>query len=252
MNKIQLDPQNTLSFYDTPWNDNVLGYKTNEITNLEFTDEQNGNKLLKTFETNCINTNTQYTAFRVNSKDHLTKRILDNNLYSNIETSISVNFPLKKFKYNSFLEKLTTFKLNYASLEDIESIKNIASNEFNHGRFFEDYNIDKKLSKLRNSNWVDALYNNSTILVGKHNNTIFGFMTYKIDGSKATFELGGVSNSYSNFAYPFWYSILKLLHNNNIHNINTLISSSNIGVINLYSFFNFKFTDTYFGYRKIR
>ena len=37
-----------------------------------------------------------------------------------------------------------------------------------------------------------------------------------------------------------------------ITNINTLVSGTNLGVINLYSKFGFRFSNTLFGYRKIR
>ena len=81
---------------------------------------------------------------------------------------------------------------------------------------------------------------------------VFGFMALKSNKQIVNLELGGVDSKYSHLAYPFWYAIFEHLKNENNLSVNALISAHNISVINLYSFFDFKFKESYIGYRKLR
>jgi len=251
MNTINLDNNNCITFHNTIWNDFVLGFKSNEILNLQFDSIESGIKILDMFESQCIIDNIKYSAIRIHSNSRDSKFLLENSGYSNIETSIKVQTTLTKFNKNPFFEKFN-FTLESASDTDIELIKNISTNEFKHGRFFEDAYIDTKISEQRNINWIDDLYKKSNLIVGKKNNKVFAFMAYKITNSDVNFELGGVDSNYSHLAYPFWYRVMMDLKNNGMESINALISANNINVMNLYSHFEFRFSDSFIGYRKFR
>jgi hypothetical protein len=112
--------------------------------------------------------------------------------------------------------------------------------------------ISPDVAKLRNSNWIDDLSKKSKILVGEKDNVIFGFMAFKNDEPYSSLELGGVNFVYSYLAYSFWYRVFEYLKNKNIKSVRAMISAHNLNVINLYSYFGFKFTNSYIGYRKIR
>jgi hypothetical protein len=77
-------------------------------------------------------------------------------------------------------------------------------------------------------------------------------MSLKYTDKTINLEFGGVDSNFSHLAYSFWYRIFKQLESENITHINALISANNIGILNLYSFFDFKFKNSYMGYRKIR
>ena len=49
-----------------------------------------------------------------------------------------------------------------------------------------------------------------------------------------------------------YIDVIKKMKEDGITNINALVSGSNLGVLNLYSKFGFRFSNTLFGYRKIR
>jgi hypothetical protein len=77
-------------------------------------------------------------------------------------------------------------------------------------------------------------------------------MAFKNKDGVVNLELGGVDSKYSYLAYSFWYRVFEYLKMQNMISVNAMISSHNIGIINLYSFFDFKFTHSYIGYRKLR
>jgi hypothetical protein len=89
-------------------------------------------------------------------------------------------------------------------------------------------------------------------LIGKKNGKVFAFMSYKIINTEVEFELGGVDSDYSYLAYPFWYRVIMYMKDKNLIKIKALISASNLNIMNLYSHFGFKFSDSFLGYRKFR
>ena len=171
--------------------------------------------------------------------------------YISVETSLYVNNTIKNIKTNSFLEKFS-FSIRECTIDDIDIVKGIASNDFNYGRFFEDAMIDVNSAKIRNSNWIDDLLKKSKVLVGEYDGKVFGFMSLKYTNKTINLEFGGVDSNFSHLAYSFWYRIFKQLDIEGITHVNALISANNIGILNLYSFFDFKFKNSYVGYRKIR
>jgi len=251
MEEIKINEDNVITYYKTEWNDRVLGFKTNEISEIKFDSIEKGNELLSLFDKEAKLNNIIYSAIRINSDSKDLKFILEKSNYFNIETSIRVEFNLKRFEENSFLEKFK-ISIEKSTIEDLKIIKNISNNEFNHGRFFEDPSFNRSISKQRNLNWIDDLYEKSNLLIGKNKQNICAFMFYKTTNSVVNFEMGGVDSKYSHLAYSFWYNIIKKMKEDGITNINTLVSGTNLGVINLYSKFGFRFSNTLFGYRKIR
>ena len=251
MKSIEINKNNYISFDDTDWNTKALGCKTNEIYNIEFQTTENGKELLNKFEENCLNNNITYTSLRITPDSRNTKQLLEDFGFVNVETSIFVNNNLKNIKKNKILNAFK-FVVRECEAADIDNIKSIASNQFKHGRFFEDSKIDTNVAKLRNSNWIDDLYIKSKILVGEYDGILFGFMAFKSNSRVTNLELGGVHSNYSHLAYSFWYKVFEYLKTEGNLSVNAMISSHNIGIINLYSFFNFKFTQSYIGYRKLR
>ena len=251
MQTIKINESNYISFDNTEWNSKALGYNTNEIYDIQFDSIELANNLFTQFETNCVNNNITYTSLRINPDSKLKKELLESFGFINVETSIFVNSNLKNIKENKILNRFK-FILRQCVDSDVDSVKEIASNDFNHGRFFEDHIIDISVAKLRNSNWIDDLRKKSKVLVGEIDGVIVGFMALKSNNQIVNLELGGVDSKYSHLAYPFWYAIFENLKNENNLSVNALISAHNISVINLYSFFDFKFRESYIGYRKLR
>lgn len=251
MQEISLNESNFIRFDDTEWNSRALGYKTNEIYTIGFDSILNGENIFAQFENYCDINKIKYTSLRIKPDSKDKKRVLELFGYVNVETSILVENNLKNIQYNRVLDKFK-FVLREFTTSDIDSVKSIASTQFNHGRFFEDPMIPEEVAKLRNSNWIDDLSKKSNILVGEKDGVVFGFMAFKSKENITNLELGGVDSKYSHLAYSFWYRIFEYLKDKEIISVNAMISSHNLNVINLYSYFDFKFTNSYIGYRKLR
>jgi len=251
MQTIKINDSNYISFDNTEWNSRALGYNTNEIYDIQFESIELGNELFTKFETNCLDNNITYTSLRIKPDSKPKKELLETFGFVNVETSIFVNNTLKNIKENKVLGKFN-FVLRECNDADVTSVKEIASTGFNHGRFFEDPMIYTDVAKLRNSNWIDDLRKKSKVFVGEIDGVVFGFMALKSNNQIVNLELGGVDSKYSHLAYSFWYRIFEYLKNENNLSVNALISAHNISVINLYSFFDFKFKESYIGYRKLR
>ena len=251
MQTIKINDSNYISFDNTEWNSRVLGYNTNEIYDIQFESIELANELFTKFQTNCLDNNITYTSLRMKPDSKPKKELLERFGFVNVETIIFVNSTLKNIKENKVLSKFK-FVLRECEDDDVNSVKEIASTGFNHGRFFEDPMIDTDVAKLRNSNWIDDLRKKSKVFVGEIDGVVFGFMALKNNNQIVNLELGGVDSKYSHLAYSFWYRIFEHLTNENNLSVNALISAHNISVINLYSFFDFKFKESYIGYRKLR
>jgi hypothetical protein len=251
MQSIKINDSNYISVDNTEWNSKALGYLTNEIYDIQFDSSELANELFNQFETNCLDNNITYTSLRMKPDSKPKKELLERFGFINVETSILVNGSLKNVKENKVLSRFK-FTLRECEDADVNTVKQIASNDFNHGRFFEDPMIDVDVAKLRNSNWIDDLRKKSKVLVGEYDGAVFGFMALKTNNQTANLELGGVDSNYSHLAYSFWYRIFEYLKNADNLSVNALISAHNINVVNLYSFFDFKFKESYIGYRKIR
>lgn len=251
MQTIKINDSNYISFDNTEWNSRALGYLTNEIYDIQFDSSELADELFNQFEDNCLDNNIVYTSLRSKPDSKIKKEVLEKFGFINVETSILVNGSLKNIKENKVLSRFK-FILRECEDADVNIVKQIASNDFNHGRFFEDPMINVDVAKLRNSNWIDDLRKKSKVLVGEYDGVVFGFMALKTNNQTANLELGGVDSNYSHLAYSFWYRIFEYLKNADNLSVNALISAHNINVVNLYSFFDFKFKESYIGYRKIR
>ena len=252
MNTIKLSEKNYIHYCDTKWNNKVLGVKTNEIYQINFDSINNGKILLEEFEKICSLNVVDYSLVRIAANEREKKNILENYGYNNLETSLKVTNNFKNIKNNDILNK---FSIQISSPNNNKhklEIKEIAYNDFHFGRFFEDTKIEDNKARVRNSNWIDHLYKNSSILAGFYKNQLIGFMAYSECDLDIKLELGGVSSKFNYLAYPFWNNLFNLFGQNNFNSIQTIISASNVGIINLYSHFGFKFRDSYFSYRKIR
>lgn len=252
------DQDNYLDFHATPWNDKLLGYPSNEITRFVFDKEEMGLALLQEFEKNCLIQQVGFTTCRFDANDKVKKKLLEQNLYYFAESSYVLTKSLNQLdKMAGKLPKLkcsvSTENLQSLTESEVKEIKDIAGNVFHHGRFAEDYKLGKGISDLRNKQWIDAkvLAGNEVYLL-RSGNHIGGFMTYKVENEQAVLLLGGVSENYRLYAYNFWYALMQDLRNRNSNSIEVVISAANIPAVNIYSFFEFKFTEFLLGYHKIR
>jgi hypothetical protein len=209
-------------------------------------------KLIYKFEELCLDKKYLFTNTRIKPENHILRRALTNFGYCNTETTILVERGTNNFNPDNILGKLK-FTIRDYQIRDSEEIQSMAFNVFNYGRFHEDPYISVEHAKNRNKNWIIDLATSSKIIVGEINTTIFGFMAFSIEGNKASLQLGGVKSNFTIYSYPFWEKVfLEIKNRYEVQRISSTISSSNIRILNLYSSFGFKYSQTYFGYHKHR
>jgi len=181
------------------------------------------------------------------------KKVLMEMDYKNVETSLFVVKHLNNIIIKESL-LLNKIELDYFNSNiEITRLKEILRNNFKYGRFFEDTSIPLDIAQQRNENWIEDLAKAEKIIIGSSKSKIFGFMAFHEEDEEIELILGGVDESYAHYAYAFWSSFfLMLKQNKNDRVVNTIISASNIGVMNLYSQFGFNFKETYLGFHKHR
>ena len=197
----------------------------------------------KTYSNFCIENNFDFSITRVNSYQKDLISFLQKNNFYNIETTYEISCRASKIKNIQINNKKVSKQC------DIEELCSLSSGMFNHGRFVEDPNLGKKLSDKRYYNFTKDLYNSDNDrLFMFSKDKIIGFMFYKTTGQKTNLILGGMQPKFSHLAKFFWSRVFSELPEQNI--ISTVISGSNIGVMNLYSHFGFSFNNAKSGYHK--
>jgi hypothetical protein len=255
---ITINKNNYLKHHLTPWNDKVLNYLSNEISEFKFESLKNADKLLKDLELTCLNEQIQFTSIRFDGNNLETKYVLSKNDYYFAEASYVLiknisNISLLSNKIPKLKIEVEFYKMSELSEGYLSDILNIASKSFNHGRFAEDFNFNKKVSNIRNQNWIfNELNGDNEISILKCKNNVVGFMMFSIIDDNASLLLGGIEDKYRIMAYNFWFKLLEHLHFRSIVNINVIISAANTSVVNIYSFFEFKFSNFLLGFHKNR
>ncbi|MEQ9288859.1 MAG: hypothetical protein RIG77_18195 [Cyclobacteriaceae bacterium] len=237
-----------IHFHDTPWDTKVLNGKTLEI---DFIEASNGNakNIINQFCELKFRESYVLISLRIPAYSTELKKALLQSGFITVEHTLNVSthgLELNKIQHilNRFPVRVGDYNTN-----DIDEIESISELEFNFGRFFEDPLIHRKVAQKRNKNWVRNLVNEGAIIkVLKKGDIVAGFMAYKLVDDRVNLILGGVKNSYSHLAYGFWANILFNLRE--VKGIQTLISSSNIDVLNLYSYFGFRFEKPQVGFHK--
>lgn len=242
--------QNNINYLLTPWDEKSLGLRTAEIIITNYNDFYQFELSYKDLEMNLLSLGVEFIYTRVCSKDLLLRDYIQKVGFYFVETSIEVVCNnLRDFTKR----KLPKIVYKLAENEDIVTIKSIARDSFNFGRFHEDINLLLSKSQLRYSNWIDDLViQNAEIYVAKVGNTIVGFNIQKIDFTekKAKLILAGCKSGAEVFTLSLWNEILDNNKNKGLNKVSALISASNIGVFNIYLNYNFKIEKTYFGFHK--
>lgn len=252
MDMLKISNNNYLIYRNTPWDKKVLGCNTNEIIKIVYTSEKKLCKIIENFEELCLNNKVIFSNIRLSPEDLILRKVLLKYNFMNVETSLLVECGPKNLKSLKHLSRLK-FLVRYIENRDIEELQSIAFNIFHYGRFFEDPYINQEIARTRNKNWINDLTKTSKILIGEINKNIFGFMAFNVEYNGIILLLGGVKSDATIYAYPFWDKILTELKNQyDFRNISAVISANNLSILNLYSFFGFKFSQSFFGYHKHR
>lgn len=251
MKEIKLDDNNILTYRLTPWDARVFGFNTIEILTIQYKNIENIELLLNEFDKICSQENIKFAYTRINSQDKLLRHALTQNNYYYAETSfyLTKNDIQKEDFSKNFRNELI---LTEPTEEDFEIIKSIAKNDFNYSRFHEDNNIKIEDARNRYFYWIDDMRKqNKKFLVYKINNEVISFLGYNLeDETTVDLILAGSEADKGFISLSFWASFMNYFKHSGITKSHTVISASNIGIINLYNKLNFKYEQTMIGYHK--
>lgn len=245
-----IDKENFIRYRLTPWDTQSLKLKTSEILNVQYSDTQNLNNLIRHFEEfNRINgINFSYT--RVDCNDLLQKKLLMAKGFYIGETSLEIGFNNLK-SYNKTLPTVKLESLDPQNLSDIEAIKEIARDSFSHSRFHDDPFIPNEAARARYFNWItDLITQKKEIYILKNKGEIIGFHVQQVNDKQADLIITGCKIGKTALSIPLWHTVLLILKESGVISVKTLISCANVGVLNLYVFFNFKIMRSLVGLHK--
>lgn len=235
-------------YQETPWNDKSLNGKSLEILSID---------CLEDFLVNLINEFCSQKAkeyyvlisYRISATASDLKMALFLDGFITVEHTLDViSFGLDYNKIEKIAIKFPV-EVDILKSDEVIEVEFLAENIFSFGRFYEDPFINRVEASNRSKNWIsDLIKQEAKIKVLKKRGVVVGFMAYKISNNKVDLILGGVKANFRHLAYGFWANIL--LEFRGMSEIKTVISSTNIDVLNLYSYFGFKFTNPRLGMHK--
>jgi hypothetical protein len=249
MGKIEFDSNNYIEFRLTNWDTNSLRMNTSEIVHFKSDTKTNGVKLLSLFEEFNIENKIELAYSRIDVNNRMIREIMLDKKFYQAEFSYEIiKNNLQKYENKLPVVTLIAFDGNQ---EKLNEIKSISKNSFDFSRFHDDVNIDITLARNRYWNWIDDLVSQKKeIYYIESKNKIIGIHVQDIVGKNANLILTGSAKGTSEISLPLWHSALLNLKSQGVEKCTTLISSSNIGVLNLYIYFQFKITTCLIGYHK--
>jgi hypothetical protein len=226
------------------WDYNSMGLKIGEIIECRLCDKSD--MIIEQYVEQCRLKGFDHSIVRIDCNDFATRSLFSKLGFTNVETTYEISCRAKNLKNLNTRSMKNKTIMESCNLNDL---KKLSHDIFEHGRFAEDFNIGRELSNKRNSYWVSQLYEEGhprKFLFNK--GELIGFMFYKQEGENVRLILGGVSPRYSHVALKFWSQVFSNISED--QTIHTSISANNLGVVNLYSHFGFKFNNSLVGYHK--
>ena len=252
MRKIIVDDAE-IEFRETPWDARSLGLNTIEVTNIRINSDFDFFSIYDHFYSYCSQNAIEFVCLRLNANDKALRKLLLRKGFYVAE----VSYVLKKSNLATYSNRLPEVKLiNVRSSPNlpflIQEIAELARDSFDFSRFHDDVNIPDILARRRYFNWIfDLLDQDNEFFYVEHRGEVVGFHVQKVtDDGELQLIITGAKKGRNELAIPLWHTVLTNAKRRGITSVKTLISSTNIGVVNLYSFLGFKFTESLVGLHK--
>jgi hypothetical protein len=191
------------------------------------------------------------TCVRIDANDLVLKDRLITAGYHYVETSLVLSCDrLSRHPFEKVFRR--TLPLSGASPGDVEQLRAIAVESFQHSRFHEDIRIPRPLARLRYSCWIDDIVaQEMPILVYRAGDEVFCFMAHRVQDGIVDLVLGG-SRRDRGYASPmFWAALMCHFRDAGARQVRARVSAANLGVLRVYFnlFFNVQRVDL--GFTKI-
>jgi hypothetical protein len=250
--EIIIDSNNRLEYRKTPWDTRALGFPTNEILSINYSDSLHINQLLRQFSEISQDAGIRFSYCRINSSDIALKNALQKSGYYYAETSALISkHDIHREDFGAIFRNDLVLSIPQTDIE-FQQLRLIAQNAFQYSRFHEDPNIELELAKKRYYHWIDDLRaQKCSFLTYSTDGVIHAFFAYTLNNNSATLLLGGSDTGKGFLSPSFWSSCLTDLKNQDIKHASGIISVANIGIFNIYSRFNFTVEKVMLGFHRI-
>jgi len=239
-----------LHYRHTPWDEKSFGMETREILSVKYQDENDLGQLITEFE-KSLHTGT-LIYFREDSNDQAAKKVLLSRGYYIAEASLQIKLTkVKNIDFSKIYRNNLEIddKLNE---KDIKQLQEIAYSSFNYSRFHEDPFLDMEQCRVRYSNWIlDLVEQGKEVYVYRQNDEVVSFQFYTVENNKVDLILGGSKEGYGMMTLYFFSTLMTDLQKKGVKRMDTMISASNLGILNTYISFGYTVQKSFFDYHKI-
>ena len=150
------------------------------------------------------------------------------------------------------IEQFVYFDDKKATMTKAQSLKNvtfISQNAFSHGRFHRDFNFQKDLAENRYLGWLKQLYNSNCVYELSYDSEVAGFIA--IDKGKLVLHALVEKFRGKGISKFLWSKVCRELFDNNLTELTSSISASNLATLNLYSSLGFRFRNAFDIYHRL-
>ncbi|MEF8728412.1 MAG: hypothetical protein V5B34_09395 [Accumulibacter sp.] len=249
--RIELDAGTWATLRETPWDARVFGFRCVEILELAATDASSLGQLLARLDAVLQAANVHLAYTRVDGAVGLLKRGLQEAGFYFAEASYRLSH--RRLALTTRFDQLIRPgpELVAAGPQELAVIRDILQEDFDHGRLHEDPYVPRERAGLRYRNWVDDLVAQhheiyAYVLKGK----VVGLHVQRCHGSIADLVLTGVARSHALLGLPLWAQAIRLIREQGMTEMHTVISAANLPIMNLYRHFDFSFDALLCGYHK--
>jgi CRISPR/Cas system-associated protein endoribonuclease Cas2 len=247
MNKINFY-KNYIEFTKNNRDSVIYGFDVLDIYKIHYVTINELREVIELFLKKIGNNKTYYLNYRLRDHDRNFKKILIEKGF--FQTDLSFYISLRNYQNIDFNQIIrSNLKLEVPNKSKIDEVAKLAQRKILYGKFHEDPIIDFDSSKKRMFYKIHDLYEQGKkFLIYEKNNSIEGFFIYDFVDNNYIDAILATTKDTNASAYYFWSSVLTYFKKYKAKEIKTCISASNIGIINLYKKFLFKFNDYSEGY----
>lgn len=237
-----------MALRDTPWDARALGRPTLDVTDLALACETgtgDDDDLFAALETACAERGTALVTLRLDAGRRQAIARLQAAGFRYVETVLRLRYPnLARFDAVGARPPA----LREPTPEDHPALVAQAAETFHFGRFAEDPAIPPEVNPRRQADWMEGLLGGrAQVLVTGPSPHPGAFMAFTTADGAADLVLGGTRPDQAVLALPFWTAILLHLKQAGIRRVDTVVSTANLGVVNLYGRLGFQAHETLVG-----
>lgn len=181
----------------------------------------------------------------ISSDEHAASFLLQQANFRFIDLSLRVHY--ESCNPAAPLNHLPALSVFPAAAEDIDTLVDMAGNSFQHGRYHQDNQICRSLADQRYRDWIRRCLhpdNAQEILTVKTGNSICGFSIVELKKDQGYLHLHAIDSQWrgKKFGYAMIIQSLNYLYQSGAKSVDTKISASNLGAVNMHSRLNGHFT----------